>query len=432
MTRSGPSSGPLRCQPMPSPQAALLGTHSGLRGRPGAELSGEAIESTVAGLIELLRQRGLPSSLGLARDERPTSESIAADVCRTALDHGVDVLDFGVLTAPGAKLAARSHGLGGAVIVTGSHLDPGLNGLKLVAGPRYGPVDVRQLPKPTEGYASRRGRRWRDEGAAAAHVAAIAASVDVERVRAARLSVDCGGGAGSAASLLLTELGCAPPGEGPDLGLRLDADGDRLQLVDDRGELLDTELTLPMVLIARDARTVIKGADTSRMVDALAEARGGSVRTVPPGEIHLVTALAAGADLAGEGNGGVIVPEVGLARDGLAAAASILWLLARLEGTLTSALADLPRYERRRSTIPYTEPSKGRASLEALARRMGVELADPEIGVAVERGAGTWGLARMSATEPVLRVTVESSNHADAESLHAELRAPLLEGPQSR
>ncbi len=383
------------------------------------------MERTVAGLLELIRLRGLGPTIGVARDERPAGEALSADVIRVARAHGADVVDFGVVMTPSAKLAARNRRLGGAVIVTGSHLDPELNGLKLVAAPAYGPVDVRELPEPGSATSHEKGRLWREEGAAREHVSAIVASIDGESVRAAAPAVDCSGGAGTAARLLLEALGCRSPSGEADVALRLDADGDRLEVVDEYGIPMDLELTLPLVAIAREAQTIVKGADTSRMIDALARERGGTVVTVPPGEIHLIRGVReAGADLAGEGNGGVVVPQVGLARDGLAAAASVLWLLARAGESPSSLAAELPRYARRRSTTPCPDLSLADGILAALASRLDVEPPQRDLGVRVERD-GAWGLVRLSATEPVLRITVEARQPDAADHLHAELQDAL-------
>jgi phosphomannomutase len=410
----------------------LIATHSGLRGRPGLELSGEVVERAVGGLVALIRARELSETVGVARDERSSSEPLAAEAARIAMAAGMEVTDFGVLSTPAAKLASRSRALGGAVIVTGSHLDPDLNGLKLVAGPSYGPVDIRELPAPAKPTERQAGWLQRDEGAVAEHLAAIRDSVDTDLIRAARLSVRCEGGAGRAPTMLLDEMGCRRDANRADLGLSLDPDGDRLQLTDERGNALDAEYTLPLVMLAHEAQTIVKGSDTSRMVDALAGRCGGVVRTVPPGEIHLVEALSkGGGELAGEGNGGVVVPAVGIARDALAAAAAILWLLAGTEKPLSALISELPDYPRRRSIVPCGLSADGPAALEAVARRFGTQLTSPEVGVRVET-SGSWGLVRMSATEPVIRVTVEAPTDAEAESLHAELRSALLDGAEPR
>jgi phosphomannomutase len=158
-------------------------------------------------------------------------------------------------------------------------------------------------------------------------------------------------------------------------------------------------------------------------------ARGGSVRMVTPGELHLIDELTTGGgDIAGEGNGGVVLPAVGPARDGLAAGTAIMELVAR-SGSSLSELADgLPRYERRRSTLPCTGYDRARAAIEAVATHLGVggDGPDPEEGMQVEHD-GAWALVRQSATEPVLRLTVEATSRAAADDLHDELEAVLRE-----
>jgi phosphomannomutase len=148
----------------------------------------------------------------------------------------------------------------------------------------------------------------------------------------------------------------------------------------------------------------------------------GPVHVTTPGELHLARALLdTGADLAGEGNGGVIVPAVGLARDGLAAAAAILELLARSGRPLSALVAELPRRSVRRSTVPAGTEEEVCAALKAVAD--GPPPPDPFAGVRVERDDGSWGLVRLSATEPVLRITAEAADPAAVRALHDELRA---------
>ncbi len=386
----------------------------------------------VRGLVEHLRQEGLPATIGLARDERPAGEELAALVSATLTASGADVVDFGVVSTPGAKLAARRRGLGGAVVVTGSHLAPDLNGLKLVTAPVYGPLDVRRLELPEDGAAPvvRPGRKVREHTAAEEHAIAVLAAVDADAIRAAGLQARISGGAGPAGALLLERLGESPQRAHPDLVLELDADGDRLRLLDEGGRELEEELTFPLTALALDARDVVKGSDTSRMIDDITATRGGRVRVVPPGELHLVEELTeGGGDIAGEGNGGVVVPAVGLARDGLAAGAAIMELLARSGSSLSELAGDLPRYVRRRSTAPCADRSGACAAIEAVAARLGIEAdRDPEQGLRVERDDDAWGLLRQSATEPVLRLTVEARSRDAADDLHAEVQALLREG----
>ena len=371
-----------------------LASHAGLREAPGAPLSHERVAETVRGFAALLNARGLPPSIGLAWDARPRSRELADVASAAALAAGLDVWELGVVSTPGAKLAARERDLGGGLVVTGSHLGPELTGLKLSIAPLFAPVDVRNLPPPEA--ANGTGRRHVVSAAGEEHARAVAAAVDTTAIRAARPAVQISGGAEPETALLAAELGCRPGGT----ALELDADGDRLSAG-------NPEWTLALATVARTPRLVVRGADTSRMVEQLAP----KVTSVPPGELHLVDALAADGTrpaLAGEGNGGLVLPEVMLARDGLAAAALLIELVARSGEPLEEHVGRLPRLARRRSEVELPPDANSRLPIE------------------VERPGGLWALVRRSATEPVVRVTVEGPDEDAVRALHEELRSELL------
>ncbi len=405
----------------------LIATHSGLRGRPGAGLTPQIISDAVGSMVELLAERGQAPAVGVARDARPSGHLLLNHVVQAVIERGADVVDFGVVSTPTAKLAARQIGVGGVIVITGSHLSPDWNGLKLMAGPGFKPVDTGAMHPPGKVDAGRpRGAVSCDATAAGRHAAAVCAAVDASAIRAAGLEVRLVGGAGTAGRLALAGLGCLASGGPADLTMVMDADGDRLELVDEAGTTLDLEATLCLAALGTSSRTIVKGADTSAMIDVVMAESGGTVHVTRPGELHLLEALdATGADLAGEGNGGVVVPEVGMARDGLAAGALILDLMARTGAPLSSLAAGLPRFARRRFTVPCADASYARNALTALAERMGQPFEDSRHGVLVHRPDSTWGLVRQSATEPVLRVTVESREPAQVDALEADLRAGL-------
>jgi phosphomannomutase len=405
----------------------LIATHSGLRGRVGSDLTGEVVGGCAAAFVELLRGLGLDGAIALARDGRATSADLA-DAARAAiLATGSDLVDLGVTSTPAAKLAARRRGLAGLFVVTGSHLGEGWNGVKLAAAPLFGPLDVRRLPDAAALDGAGPGRPADDPDAPAEHAAAVVAAVDAAAVRAAGIAAEVAGAPDAAAGLVLDRLGCR---RGDGIGLALDADGDRLLLTDEEGRRLDPETTLALAALARRPALVVKGADTGRLVDLLVAPRGGRVIVVPTGELHLVEALVAyRAGLAGEGNGGVVVPEVGLARDGLAAAAVVLELVARARRPLARIVDDLPPLARVRSTLEWRDAQDALATLRAVGRRLGAPLvADARLGVRVERPDGAWGLVRLSGTEPVMRVTAEAATAEQAQELHDRLRAELLAG----
>ena len=133
------------------------------------------------------------------------------------------------------------------------------------------------------------------------------------------------------------------------------------------------------------------------MIDDLTAARGGGVRVVSPGELHLVEELTArGGDIAGEGNGGVVVPAVGLARDGLAAGAAIMALLARTGRRCPSS----PAACRTTSAGARPCPAPGRdhacAAIEAVAAHLEGRPADARArAIAIPSWGSAW-----SATAP--------------------------------
>ncbi|MGH2955423.1 MAG: hypothetical protein ACRDL6_00305, partial [Solirubrobacterales bacterium] len=411
--------------PAPDPAGAParpIATHSGLR---DLHLTGADVERTVGGLVAMAEAAGLTGAIGLASDGRPGNEELCSQAVEAITARGRDVVDFGVVSTPGAKLAAHERGLAGAVIVTASHLPHGWSGLKLVIAPRYFPVDVGALPEPAE-RAGTTGERSEDAEAAALHADAVVRTVDADAIRARAPEVGLAGGAGEAGRLMLELLGCRPGGLTADLTLRLDADGDRLALADRGGNELDEETTFALAVTAVRPRRAVKGADTSRMIEDIVAGWAGEVETVPPGELHLVEAVArTGADLAGEGNGGVVHPRVALARDGLAAGALVLDLIARTGASLAELAAGLPAYARRRSRFPCEAGDSARAAAEAIALAYGVDEADPATGVRLELGEGTWAMVRRSATEPVLRITVEGPDRTAVDALHAELHESI-------
>lgn len=401
-----------------SARGQVMATHSGLRG-PG--LSGADVERTVGGFLALLDSRGLRGPLAMASDGRPGNDELCERVVATVTGNERDLIDLGIVATPTAKIAARDRGLAGAVIVTASHLPHGWNGVKLAIGPDFFPVDVGALPGPPSGPVEAPGELSSDAEAAAVHAEAVCAAVDVEAIRNAGLTATITGGAGDAPFIALERLGVELADGEADVHLRLDADADRLALGDENGEDLDEEATLALVALSRRPAMVVKGADTSRALDDLVTSWGGAVTTVAPGELHLVSALTElGADLAGEGNGGVAIPAVAPARDGLGAAASILQLLARESGPLSQLAATLPTYERIRTRIECERPGDAEAALDALAHHLG-ESVDPQLGVRSGRD-DVWALVRPSATEPILRFTVEGRDAAAVAALHSELR----------
>ena len=106
---------------------SLIATHSGLRGRPGIDLTVPVLRRVVGSFVTLLESRGTRPSIAVARDDRPAGAQLASTVIEIAEELGLEVRDLGTVSTPTAKLVARRRELGGAVIVTASHLGPEWN-----------------------------------------------------------------------------------------------------------------------------------------------------------------------------------------------------------------------------------------------------------------------------------------------------------------
>ena len=357
----------------------------------------------------MLHQRALAPAVAVAHDQRATSPGLAAVVVSAAIAAGLDTIELGPVSTPAAKRFLVRHSLGGAVVVTGSHLSPELNGLKLLSGDPLSPVDVRELPAPAAADTRRRGRRYVDRSANRAYVADLAAHADADAIRAASLSASCTGGVGDTARELLSVLGVR---DGAELELRLDADGDRLAVND--APKTRCSCSPPRLGVLDDWS---RGRTPGRVLERLLP---GRVTVVAPGELHLLRGMAeTDAELAGEGNGGVVRAELASGRDGLGAAVLLLELLARERQCHGELLASLPAICVRRATLKLEEAyARARALPEAVDY-------GPARGVELEPDTDSWVLVRPSATEPVVRVTVEAPGAAAAEALLREVLAEL-------
>lgn len=345
-----------------------------------------------------------------------------------------------------------------------------------------------QIPRaPWNALGSRRA----DPGAIARHLERILALPYLDRQalvrRRFRVAADCVRGAGSVILPgLLEALGCEVFGIGletdgrfprdpeptaanlgelaslvresrADLGLAVDPDVDRLSLVDEAGQPLGEDLTLALaaaVVLRRRAgtsfastetaawkaprasaesgATVVTNLSTSRVVEDVARAHGARLVRAPVGEIHVARAMQqVGAVVGGEGNGGVILPELHYTRDAPLAAALVLQHL--LDGglTMSGAAAAWPAYAivKEKVSVPrgalltaYDALAEGFAGVRS-DRRDGLRLDWPE--------EGRWIHVRASGTEPVVRIIAEARTEEDARELVRSVRELLLEADAS-
>lgn len=230
------------------------------------------------------------------------------------------------------------------------------------------------------------------------------------------------------------------PGVEADVGFAQDPDADRLAIIDEKGRYIGEEYTLVLSALAlleaeEDASDAIlvTNLSTSRMIDDLADRFGARVERTPVGEAHVVgKMLELLADeknvvLGGEGNGGVIWPEISFVRDSVVAMGLTLALMARHGKPLSEIVDSLPSYAivKRKQDIPSKDAAK--PAIDAVAKEFGsrgrVDLQD---GVRIDfDDQKAWLSVRASNTEPIVRLIAEAPDEAAANALLDEAQKLL-------
>jgi len=442
---------------------------SGLRGIVGADLVPAVVERYGAAFGAFVAARG-GRTVALARDSRQSGPAFVAAASAGLRRAGVDVVNLGMVPTPTAQLAVELMRLDGGIVVTASHNPVEWNALKFIGkGGRFlGKPDVESffalVDAGREVPGARAGAERGDDGAVRAHLDRVLglAWLDLAAVRRRRFRValDCVRGAGvTIMPALLEALGCEvhgihlePDGRFPrepepipehlgelgelvrrtrsDLGLAVDPDVDRLALVDETGRPIGEDYTLAFAVrtaLAHRKGPVVTNLSTSLVVDDAAREYGVAVERAPVGEANVVERMAAaGAVVGGEGNGGVILPEVHLGRDAPVAATLALSLLAARGGPVSATVNSAPRYTILKAKIPRPAGSLEPA-YAALAAAVPGASEDRQDGLRLAL-ADRWVHLRPSGTEPVVRIIAEAPSRAEAEALIARGRAALTEG----
>jgi len=450
----------------------LMVSVSGVRGTVGGTLTPEvACRFACAFGTMLVRnrrgRRGKRPTVVLGRDTRPSGPMLRNAVAAGLLASGVNVVDLGVVTTPGAALmTARLRADGGAVI-TASHNPAEYNGMKFLQSTGTGLAadqagrlaEIRSSGEFFLADTERLGVETTNSDTHRLHVQAVCRAVDCRAVVRRRFKVvlDSVNGAGCAVTpMLLKRLGCrvahlnaqphgrfAHPPEPiePNLkglcaavrrhkaaaGFAQDADADRLAIVDENGRFIGEEYTLALaaafVLRHRKGKLAANMV-TSRMIDDIARSADCRVVRAPTGEANVVAAMRKHkCIMGGEGGGGVIEPKVVPVRDSLVAIAYVLQYLAETGKSLSELVAEIPRYVMMKTKFPCPPGAAAgviAAAQRAFASRAGARF-DASDGLRIDLPEG-WVCARASNTEPIMRIIAEAADAESAGRLVAEVR----------
>ena len=430
---------------------------SGLRGVVGDGLDPQF-------LVEFAMALGTLADGGtviLSRDGRSTGEMVRHAVVAGLLATGCKVLDAGVATTPTCGVLVRQHHAAGGLQITASHNPIQWNGLKPFsrAGAVLNAAQGEELLRILNGKSfnlvgwEKLGSVEVLDNAAAPHIERVLSLVDVAAIRSRRFKVvlDCNHGSGGVATpQLLDALGCevtvlgsTPDGHfehvpepiaenltglcdavkqlGADAGFAQDPDADRLAIVDETGRYIGEELTLALcadfVLATRKGPFVVNGS-TSRVTADIAAKHGCPFFRAHVGEANVVTKMnEVGAVFGGEGNGGVIDPQVGFVRDSFASIAYVLSGLAHGTRTLSAWVDSLPQYTIVKDKLECPRERVG-AACAALQSEFGDATAQEGDGLRLD-WPDRWVQVRASNTEPIIRVIAEAPSGDTARGLCA-------------
>ncbi len=424
---------------------------SGLRGVVNRGLSAELVMGFAAGYARFLGG----GRFALGRDTRPSGKELVAAAMMGLGAAGAQVIDLGVCPTPSVVNFVRHHQgeVRGGLVLTASHNPLEWNGIKFVgpAGRFLLPAEFEEFRRALADLNPVKPRGTPavvQMDAVAEHIQAIRESGMFADVDGAglRIGVDAVNGAAAVAGVeLLRSFGCevvpvfcspADPGagfpRGPeptaenlnvlsemvrrenlDCGFAFDPDGDRFSCVDETGMPLGEEASLclaSLFVLPQRPGPVVVNFSTSRAVEDIGARFGVPVLRTRVGEVWVVKRmLEEGAVLGGEGNGGVILPEVNLTRDGLLAAAVVVGLLKKTGRRLSAIRQELPVYYQKKVAVPADGLDWTKVANRLVARFGSGVVLDRSEGLRCA-GDDWWVHIRQSNTEPIVRVVAEAKS----------------------
>ncbi len=399
---------------------------------------------------------------------------------------GVRIIDMGVITTPGLLFNIKELGAKAGVVITASHNPPVWNGIKF-ANTEGIFLDAKEMEKVYEIYKGLQITDYKlqdykitkDEKGQKRHIDGVMKAIDAESIRNHHFKVVIDSFIDEGKEFL-EELGCQVicekkergfepiaenlfnlsrrvKAESANIGFATDPDGDRLSIVTEDGKALGEEYTLPLVasrvleklkanpsahgekhaLSGAEGRSsppelkvVVTNLSTSRMIDDVVEQNGGRVIRTKVGEINVVKEmLRSQAIFGGEGNGGIIDPEVQYTRDALIGMGRILEYMANSGENISVLANQIPKYYMIKDRI--TDYKLQITDFDFLSRLFPEGKISRKDGVRIDffaesYGKDGWIHLRKSNTEPILRIVCETKDKELTKSLVSDIKTKLL------
>lgn len=441
----------------PVPSSKLMISISGIRGVVGDGLNPEIITKYAAAFGTWANG----GTIVIGRDSRVSGELVKTAVIAGLLSTGCKIIEIGMVPTPTVEIAVKNLNAHGGIAITASHNPVEWNALKLI-GPNGYFLTSFQMDEVLElahlnniSYAEwdRLGKVQYYDYAIQNHIERILdlpyISPDALRKRNFKVVVDCVNGAGGPIiSKLLAELGCEvitineePHGIFPrnpeptsenlhaleqsvinhkaDIGFAVDPDVDRLAVVSNRGKAAGEEFTLALAtdfVLSHKPGSVVVNASTTMAIDDIAAKYHCKCYRTKIGEINVSTKMKEiHAVIGGEGNGGVILPDIHLGRDAITGMALILQYMLENKRPIAESIDLLPSYMMKKDKIEL-----GKVDITKVLDKIMKDYSDEKIdltdGVKI-LFADSWIHFRKSNTEPIVRIIAEAKTKKELEKL---------------
>ena len=398
----------------------------------------------------------------VGRDARISGNMVQQLVMNTLVGMGIDVVDLGLSTTPTVEMAVAMERADGGIILTASHNPKQWNALKLLnhkgeflnasAGQEI--LDIAETANVEFASVDELGKITKNDAYIDLHIDEILALplVNVEAIKKAKFKVvvDAVNSTGGIAVPLLLEaldvqpvkLYCEPTGHFPhnpeplkehlgdlmamvvdehaDFGIVVDPDVDRLAFVDENGEMFGEEYTLVAVadyILQNKKGNTVSNMSSSRALRDVTLKHGGSYTASAVGEVNVVEKMKeTNALIGGEGNGGIIYPELHYGRDSLVGIALFLSYLAERSISVSALRKEYTSYFMSKKKIELTPQLDVDAILKGMEEKYASEEINTIDGVKIDF-AENWVHLRKSNTEPIIRIYTEAKSQDEADIL---------------
>ncbi len=440
----------------------LMMSVSGIRGIVGEALTPDLILKVASAFASYTKK----GKIVIGRDSRPTGEAIANNLSSVLLLSGCDVVDLGIVPTPTVQLMVEELNAAGGIVISASHNPAEWNAFKLInkTGTFLNSTEINRFFSYLK--SDFKYEKWNKIGkfsnngdSQKIHIEKILKVIKTAKIKKKKYKVvlDSVNGAGSIITIdLLKKFGCRvvplyceitghfPRGAEPlqknlkdlskrvvkesaDIGFAQDPDADRLAIVDENGIAIGEENTISLVaehLLSKKKGRVVVNLSTTKTVEDVAKKYGVEFNRTRVGEINVVDFIRKkGARIGGEGNGGIISPEVHLGRDSLVGIGYILEMMAETGKSVSQLVAGLPKYVMKKGKIDFNKDLKVNNIYKKIKKLYGQEKISEIDGLRIdfvrdEKFKDGWVHLRPSNTEPIFRIISEGINNRQASNIY--------------